>query len=201
MTHRFSRIAASIFLLALAAVPARAQYQRYGFIGAGVGGVENDYYKSDFTLSAGYLARFGPAVGVYVGIRTPLTYSRFTPDAEALLDSLGAPSGSVEGGSATVVESGIDAVAGYDTGALGGYGWYGIHYLSEAHSDGTITTPAGDHALAQRNRTDFGPSYGAGLQFRFGRRAAVFTEWYRTAGFDDRMLRMQGLRFGVTAMF
>jgi len=100
-----------------------------------------------------------------------------------------------------VVESGLEAVAGYDTGALGGYGWYGIHYLSESHNDGTITTPSGDYALAQRNRTDFGPSYGAGLQFRFGRSAAVFTEWYRTAGFDHRMLRMQGLRFGVTGSF
>ena len=195
------RMAVSILLLALAAVPARAQYQRYGFIGAGLGGVEDDYYKPDFTLSAGYLARFGPAVGVYVGIRTPITYSRFTPDADALLDSLGASSGSVDGGSATVVESGLEAVAGYDTGALGGYGWYGIHYLSESHNDGTITTPSGDYPLAQRNRTDFGPSYGAGLQFRFGRSAAVFTEWYRTAGFDHRMLRMQGLRFGITGSF
>ena len=195
------RTAVLTALLLLAAVPARAQYQRYGFVGAGVGGVENDYYSSDFTLSAGYLARFGPAVGVYVGIRTPLTYSRFSPDAEALLDSLGAPSGSVEGGAATVVESGLDAVAGYDTGALGGYGWYGIHYLSESHSDGTVTTPTGPHELVQRNRTDFGPTYGAGLQLRFGRRAAVFTEWYRTAGFDHRMRRMQGLRFGVTGSF
>jgi len=202
MVRRSSiRLAFPLLMLAIGAAPARAQYQRYGFIGAGVGGVENDYYKSDFTLSAGYLARFGPAVGVYVGIRTPVTYSRFTPDTEALLDSLGAASGSVEGGSAAVVESGIEAVTGYDTGAIGGYGWYGIHYLSETHNDGTLTTPTGTHALAERNRADLGPSYGAGVQFRIGRSAAVFTEWYRTAGFDDRMLRMQGLRFGVTGRF
>ncbi|HEY0036945.1 MAG TPA: outer membrane beta-barrel protein [Longimicrobium sp.] len=201
MRHVCSVIPLVLATLAVAAVPAEAQYRRYGFIGAGIGGVEHDYYESDFTLSAGYLARFGPEVGVYVGIRTPLTYSRFTPDAEALLDSLGASSGSVEGGAATVVESGIEAVAGYDTGALGGYGWAGIHYLSETRNDGTITTPGGPRPLAQRSRTDFGPSYGAGLQFRFGRSAAVFTEWYRSAGFDDRMLRMSGLRFGVTGQF
>jgi hypothetical protein len=198
---RGTSIAISILLLAFAAVPARAQYTRWGFIGAGKGGVDNAYYDADFTLAAGYLARFGPPVGVYVGIRTPLVYSRFTPDAEALADSLGAGSGSVEGGAATVVESGIDAVAGYDTGALGGYGWYGIHYLSESHNDGTLTTPSGELSLAQRNRSDLGPSYGAGVQFRIGRRAAVFTEWFRSGGFDDRMLRMEGLRFGVTGTF
>jgi hypothetical protein len=196
------RLAASLAaMLALAAAPARAQYQRYGFIGAGIGGVENDYYEPDFTLTAGYLARFGPQVGGYVGIRTPITWSRFSPDAGALADSLGAASATAEGGAATVVESGLEAVAGYDTGALGGYFWYGIHYVSESHNDGTLTTPAGTFSLAQRNRTDFGPSYGAGVQYRFGRRAAVFTEWYRTAAFDDRMLRMQGLRFGVTGAF
>lgn len=201
MNHRRVSITISTLLLVFAAAPARAQYQRWGFIGAGKGGVDNAYYNSDFTLSAGYLARFGPPVGVYVGVRTPLTYSRFTPDAGALADSLGVANGSVEGGAATVVESGIDLVAGYDTGALGGYGWYGIHYLSESHNDGTLTTPSGDVALAQRNRSDFGPSYGAGVQFRFGRRAAVFTEWFRSGGFDDRMLRMEGLRFGVTGSF
>ncbi|MFL5384364.1 MAG: hypothetical protein ACJ8GN_17725 [Longimicrobiaceae bacterium] len=191
----------AIPILLLVAAPARAQYTRWGFIGAGKGGVDHAYYDSDFTLSAGYLARFGPPVGVYVAIRTPLTWSRFTPDAEALADSLGVGGGSVEGGAATVVESGIDAVAGYDTGALGGYGWYGIHYLSESHNDGTLSTSAGDFSFVQRNRSDFGPSYGAGVQFRFGRRAAVFTEWFRSASFDDRMLRMEGLRFGVSAMF
>ena len=103
MIHRrFTRIGVSIVLLLLAAAPARAQYQRYGFIGGGRGGVENDYYNADFTLTAGYLARFGPAVGVYVGVRTPLTYSRFSPDEKALADSLGFSSGSVEGGSAAV---------------------------------------------------------------------------------------------------
>ncbi|MFL5539528.1 MAG: hypothetical protein ACJ8J0_11080, partial [Longimicrobiaceae bacterium] len=173
---RATAIAISILLLAFAAAPAGAQYTRWGSMGAGKGGVDNAYYDADFTLAAGYLARFGPPVGVYVGIRTPLTWSRFTPDAEALADSLGAASGSVEGGAATVVESGIDAVAGYDTGALGGYGWYGIHYLSESHNDGTLTTPSGELTLAQRNRSDLGPSYGAGVQFRIGRRAAVFAE-------------------------
>ena len=199
--RRAISIAVPLLMLGVAAAPAAAQYTRWGFIGAGKGGVDHAYYDSDFTLSAGYLARFGPPVGVYVGVRTPLVYSRFTPDAEALADSLGVGGGSVEGGAATVVESGIDAVAGYDTGALGGYAWYGIHYLSESRNDGTLSTSAGDFALVQRSRSDFGPSYGAGVQFRLGRRAAVFTEWFRSGSFDDRMLRMDGLRFGVTGTF
>ncbi|HKP75274.1 MAG TPA: hypothetical protein VJT67_06995 [Longimicrobiaceae bacterium] len=199
--RRSTCAAAVAALLVLAGGRAEAQYQRSGFVAAGQGGVDGSYFKPDFTLAAGYLARFGPAVGAYVGVRTPIVYSRFTPDDAVLLDSLGLSSGTVEGGSATLVESGLELVAGYDTGALGGYGWYGIHYVSETRNDATVTSGATQRNVAARSRSDLGPSYGAGLRFQFQPRLGVFTEWFRGGGFDDRMLRMEGLRFGVSAVF
>lgn len=186
----------------LAAGRADAQYLRYGFIGGGPGGAPDEaYLDPQFTLVLGFQARFGPPVGINVGLRTITEYSRFEPDQRALLDSLGVGSGSVEGGSATVIGTGIDGVVSYDTGFLGGYGWYGIHYYNESRSDAAITTPSGTFTSATQNRADLGPSYGAGLSFHLGPRAAVFGEWFRGGGFDDRMIRMEGLRFGVSGVF
>ncbi|HEX6747480.1 MAG TPA: hypothetical protein VF092_09355 [Longimicrobium sp.] len=188
-------------LLALAG-PAAAQYQRLGFLAAGPGGApEEAYLDGQFTIAGGFIARFGPPVGLSVGIRSISGYSRFSADEAALLDSLGISSGEVEGGHATVTEVGLDLMAGYDTGALGGYGWYGIHYYNESRSDAEITTPSGTFTTQQRDRADLGPSYGAGLLFHVGPRAAVFGEWFRGGGFDDRMIRMDGLRFGVSGVF
>ena len=188
-------------VLALAG-PAAAQYQRLGFLAAGPGGApEEAYLNGQFTIAGGFIARFGPPVGLNVGIRSISGYSRFTADEAALLDSLGVTSGEVEGGHATVTEVGLDLMAGYDTGALGGYGWYGIHYYNESRSDAVVTTPGGTFTSDTRNRADLGPSYGAGLQFHLGPRAAVFGEWFRGGGFDDRMIRMDGLRFGVSGVF
>lgn len=184
-------------LLALATGRAEAQYQRYGFVAAGYAKAQDSYYEPGFNLAAGYLARFGPPVGAYVGVRTPIAWTRVTPDEEAVADSLGVPAGEVEGGSATVVESGIELVAGYETDVLGGYFWYGIHYLSETRNEITL----GSQTIPQRNRSGLGPSYGAGVLFRVSPRVAVFTEWYRSGGFDDAMLRMEGLRAGITGQF
>lgn len=195
--HRPRLFALAAALLVLAAGRAEAQYQRYGFLAAGGAEAVDSYYETGFNLTAGYLARFGPPVGVYAGVRTPIAWSRFTPDAEALADSLGAPSVDVEGGSATVVESGIELVAGYETEVLGGYFWYGIHYVSETRNEITV----GGQTIPQRNRTDLGPAYGAGVRVRVSPRVAAFTEWYRSGGFDDRMLRMEGLRVGITGQF
>jgi hypothetical protein len=182
--------------------PAAAQYQRWGFIAAGPGGAPQErYLDAQFTLAGGFVAHFGPPVGVNAGIRSITVYSRLKPDVSALVDSVGAASGDVEGGQATVTEVGLDGVAGYDTGALGGYGWYGIHYFNESRSDAVITTPGGTFTSGARSRADLGPSYGAGLQFHLGPRAAVFGEWFRGGGFDDRMIRLEGLRFGVTGIF
>ncbi|HEX8243531.1 MAG TPA: hypothetical protein VF541_08550 [Longimicrobium sp.] len=188
--------------LAAVAAPAAAQYQRWGFIAAGPGGAPQEgYLDAQFTLAGGFVARFGPPVGVNVGIRSITAYSRLKPDVSALLDSVGAASGEVEGGHATVSEVGLDGVAGYDTGALGGYGWYGIHYYNESRSDAVITTPGGTHTTDARNRADLGPSYGAGLLFHLRPRVAIFGEWFRGGGFDDRMIRLEGLRLGVTGIF
>jgi hypothetical protein len=194
-------LAPLLALLALGGGRAEAQYQRSGFVAAGRGGVDGSYFDPDFTLAAGYLARFGPAVGPYVGVRTPIVYSRFTPNEAVLLDSLGLSSGTVDGGAATVVESGIELVAGYDTGALGGYGWYGIHYVSETRNDATVISGAATRTVDRQSRSDLGPSYGAGLRFQLGPRMGVFSEWFRGGGFDDRMLRMEGLRLGVNGVF
>lgn len=203
MTRAMKRIPHVCVALAIAfGTPAHAQYQRLGFLSAGVGGAPDEQYlNAQFTVAGGFIARFGPPVGVNAGVRTVTAYSRLTADRAALLDSLGAASGSVEGGSATVTETGLDLVAGYDTGALGGYGWYGIHYYDERRSDVVITTPSGTRTVDARNRGDLGPSYGAGLQFHLSPRAAVFAEWVRGGGFDDRMIRMEGLRFGISGVF
>jgi len=201
----FRRSIASILTLCaalLAAGRADAQYQRLGFIGAGPGGAPDEaYLDAQFTLAGGFVARFGPPVGVSVGIRTITAYSRCTPSTRALLDSLGAPSGSIEGGSATLTETGLDALAGYDTGALGGYAWYGIHYYSESRSDAVITTPGGTLRVDTRGRGDLGPSYGAGLTFHLRPRLSVFGEWSIGGGFDDRMIRSEGLRAGIMGVF
>ena len=201
----------SLFALALAAAAlattagtARAQYLRYGFVSAGLGGTDDAYYDPDFTVAAGFLARFGPPVGVYVGVRTPLVYSRFKPDAAAFVDSVSSgpgTTGTVTGATISMVESGLDLVAGYDTGMLGGYGWYGLHYITENRAEGEIRTSSATRGIAQQNRRDLGPSYGVGLQLTFARRTAAFAEWNRSHGFDDRMLRMEGFRFGLTTSF
>ncbi|HEX9937871.1 MAG TPA: hypothetical protein VGB15_12140 [Longimicrobium sp.] len=187
---------------ALTAAPAHAQYLRYGFLAVGIGGAPDEaYLDPQFTLSGGFVARWGPPVGINVGIRTITSYARFKPDTRALLDSLNAPSGSIEGGQATVHDTGIDGVVSYDTGVLGGYGWYGIHYYNESRSDAEITTPGGTHRTSTRNRTDLGPSYGAGLNLHVSRRASVFAEWSVGGGFDDRMIRQEGIRAGIIGVF
>ncbi|HYH80920.1 MAG TPA: hypothetical protein VEX86_14055 [Longimicrobium sp.] len=186
----------------LAAGRADAQYLRFGFIGAGVGGAPDETYLDPrFTLAGGFVARFGPPVGINIGLRTITVYSRFEPDTRAYLDSLNAQSGSIEGGSATLTETGIDGVVGYDTGTLGGYGWYGIHYDNESRSDAVITTPGGTHRDNTRNRGDLGPSYGAGLTFHLSPRVSLFGEWSIGGGFDDRMIRAEGLRAGILGVF
>ena len=197
----------SAFLVTLAAVvvaatPAHGQYLRYGFIGGGPGGAPDEtYLDPQFTLAFGFQARFGPPVGINVGLRTLTAYSRFKPNTAALLDSLNAPSGSIEGGSATLIDTGIDGVVSYDTGFLGGYGWYGIHYYNETRSDAVVTTPAGTHTVGTGNRGDLGPSYGAGLNLHVSRRASLFGEWAVGGGFDDRMIRMEGVRVGIIGVF
>lgn len=186
----------------LSAAPADAQYLRYGFIGGGPGGAPDEaYLDPQFTLVLGFQARFGPPVGINVGLRTITEYSRFTPDRAALLDSLGVGSGSVEGGSATVYGTGIDGLVTYDTGFLGGYGWYGIHYYNESRGDAVITTPGGTDTVDTRNRGDLGPSYGAGLNLHVSRRVSAFGEWAIGGGFDDRMIRMEGVRVGIIGVF
>jgi hypothetical protein len=193
-----------IVAVVLAAIPASAaaQYQRVGFLSAGVGGAPQEkYLDAQLTLAGGFVARFGPPVGVNLGIRSITAYSRLKANVPALLDSLGATSGDVQGGHATESEVGLDGMVGYDTGALGGYGWYGIHYYNESRSDVVITTPDGTATGNARSQSDLGPSYGAGLQFHVGPRAAVFGEWFRGGGFDDRMIRLEGLRFGINGVF
>lgn len=191
----------SCFFALMTAGAAQAQYARLGFIAAGPGGADETYLNPQFTLAGGFIARWGPPVGVTVGIRTITAYSRFTADDRALLDSLGVQSGSVEGGSATVTETGFDAIAAYDTGVLGGYGWYGIHYYNESRSDAEITTPSGSRTVDSRSRGDLGPSFGAGLTVHLSRRASLFGEWAIGGGFDDRMIRMEGVRAGVMGIF
>jgi len=181
---------------------AAAQYTRLGFIGAGPAGAPDEaYLDPQFTLAGGFVARWGPPVGITIGLRTLTAYSRFTANEGALLDSLGVTSGSVEGGSATVTETGVDGVVAYDTGVLGGYGWYGIHYYNERRGDAVITTPGGEHSVGERSRGDLGPSYGAGLNVHVSRRASVFGEWTIGGGFDDRMIRIEGFRAGIMGVF
>jgi hypothetical protein len=195
-------LAVTLAAAVLAVGRADAQYLRYGFIGGGPGGAPDETYLSpQFTLALGFQARWGPPVGINVGLRTITEYSRFKADGRALLDSLGVGSGSVEGGSATVIGTGIDGVVSYDTGFLGGYGWYGIHYYNESRSDAVITTPGGTHTLDTRNRDDLNPSYGAGLTLHVSRRASLFGEWAIGGGFDDRMIRMEGVRAGIIGVF
>jgi hypothetical protein len=176
---------------ALAAAPAHAQYQRLGFVAAGKGGLRTDTYDGQLTVAAGFIARFNTPAGVYVAFRTPVVYSRFTA---------GDTSSAGAGSHATITESGIDGMAGYDTGFLGGYGWYGIHYVSETREEQRFT-PGGGAVTAQIHRSDLGPSYGAGLQLHVTRPASVFAEWFRGGGFDAEMLRTEGLRFGVMGVF
>ncbi|HEU4558055.1 MAG TPA: hypothetical protein VFS20_09405 [Longimicrobium sp.] len=198
----------SLFILvaiAVAAVAPRsvhAQYLRYGFLGVGIGGAPDEaYLDPQFTLSGGFQARWGPLVGINIGIRTITSYARLKPDTGALLDSLGVQSGDVEGGQATVHDTGIDGLVSYDTGVLGGYGWYGIHYYNESRSDAEITTPGGTIRTQTRNRSDLGPNYGVGLNLHISRRASVFAEWAIGGGFDDRMIRQEGVRAGIIGVF
>jgi hypothetical protein len=174
--------------LALAG-PARAQYQRYGFIAAGPGGApQARELNSQFTVAAGFVARFGRPVGVNVGIRTLTAYSRLKPTEPGIASSF------------VVTETGLDGMAGYDTGFLGGYGWGGIHYYHESHNDEVLNTPGGSYT-ATRHFDDLGPSYGAGVQLRVVPRVLVFGEWFRGGGFNDRMLRLEGVRVGVAGVF
>jgi hypothetical protein len=186
----------------LSAPPAHAQYLRYGFLGVGIGGAPDEtYLDPQFTLTGGFHARWGPPVGINIGIRTITSYARFKPDTRALLDSLGASSGDVEGGHATVHDTGLDGLVTYDTGVLGGYGWYGIHWYNESRSDAEITTPGGTVRTPARNRSDLGPNYGVGLNLHISRRASVFAEWAVGGGFDDRMIRQEGVRAGIVGVF
>lgn len=199
---RSIRILTSIAAVVLAAAPAHAQYLRYGFLGAGIGGAPDEaYLDPQFTLSGGFQARWGPLVGINVGIRTITSYARFKPGTRAIFDSLGVSSGSVEGGQATVHDTGVDGIVSYDTGVLGGYGWYGIHYYNESRADAEITTPGGTLRTDTRNRNDLGPNYGVGLNLHVSRRASVFAEWAIGGGFDDRMIRQEGVRAGIIGVF
>src|SRR4051794_12383630 len=77
-SHHPQALLRALAVAALAfASPAAAQYQRLGFVSAGVGGAPQEaYLQAQLTVAAGFIARFGPPVGVSVGIRSITAYSR-----------------------------------------------------------------------------------------------------------------------------
>ncbi|HYH80919.1 MAG TPA: outer membrane beta-barrel protein [Longimicrobium sp.] len=195
---RLHTLAALLVLSALSS-HAQAQSRRYSFFSAGPGGAPDErYLDPQYTLMAGYGTTFGAAGGAHVSLRTIIAYARFRPDERALLDSLSTPGGRVEGGKSTVLDTGGDLVAGVNAGLVGAYAFYGLHYYWESHE---APTEGGEDLPRRRFRSDLGPSYGGGVRLNFSRDAALFGEWYRGGGSDDRMIRQQGLRFGLTGSF
>jgi hypothetical protein len=195
------RTVALLLALAATAGPAHAQATRYSFFSAGRGGAPGErYIDPHFTVSAGYGFGYGSPGGVSVSVRSIISYARFRPDARSVLDSLGLTSGEVEGGTASVMDTGGDLVAGVG-GRIGAYGFYGLHYYWDSYSTMTVVDGDDETHNRRRFRSDLGPSYGAGVQVGVAREVAVFGEWYRGGGFDDRMIRQRGFRFGLTGAF
>lgn len=179
------------------AAPAGAQYVwTGGHLGGGRGGVESRLLDARFTIAGGYDFRIGDPSGLSLGVRAVGAYSRFDPNVEAYLDSLGASTGSRQGGSATTSESGLDFVAQYRVGPVGVHGFYGVHYYIDTAREMTLNTDQGDYTFHFRYRDDFGDTRGFGVSLHLMNGQGIYGEWYRGGGDAERMRALEGVRFG-----
>ncbi|HEX5724455.1 MAG TPA: hypothetical protein VFX98_03265 [Longimicrobiaceae bacterium] len=198
----------SLCLLALvtwaSATPALAQYgdrhsYQYwggGFLSVGRGGSNSELLDPKLAVAGGYEAHFGGRSGPQFGVRASGGYARFDPDVEAYVDSVGAQSGSRRGGETTVYDTGADGLLGWRFGNLAVYGYWGLHYFRDTHREMTLSTDAGDYEFTFRRRTDFGETKGYGVALLTSGGQGLYAEWFSGGGYDERMIRQEGVRFG-----
>jgi hypothetical protein len=185
-------------ILLLAGARAQAQSGFYGgFVGGGRGGTDNPLLDPKWTVAFGYQTLFGVGGGVQVGVRSSLGYSRFRPDVEAFVDSVGATTGEADGGTTTITNTGVDLVLGVRLRRVALYGYHGIHYFRDHWDPMTLETDRGDFEFSSENRNDFGSMWGAGVFFDLFNGQGLYAEWFRGGGYDDRMLETRGVRFGL----
>jgi hypothetical protein len=185
-------------LLLAAAAPAAAQRVSNGGLAAlGVASADSRYLEPSWTIVFGWDRRWPVARDFRLGLRGAAEYSRLEPDVAAYLDSLGLPGAvAVEGGVTSVVATGFDVLGGYQAGRFGGHLFAGIRYVRDRREELNITTS--DDIISVRGDSDsgLGGTWGAGVTWDFGP-AGLLVEYFRTGGFAEEMIKVEGVRAGV----
>ena len=194
------RIALLFAILTLAtSIAAEAQTGRRGFIAGGRGGSDSPLLKPEWSVATGLEQRLGGERGIQIGLRTVYAYSKFSADAEGYADSLNIDEAEVTGGEGRVTETGIDGVVGWQFGALGVYGFYGMHYVRERRDEAVVPVGTGERGFNARAVSDYDTSRGYGATLRFGPRgrSGLFVERYQGGG-SEEIVRVEGTRFGLS---
>jgi hypothetical protein len=184
-------------LLLAAAAPAAAQRaSNGGFAALGVAGADSRYLEPSWTIVFGWDRRWPVARDLRLGLRGAVEYSGFEPDEAAYLDSLGLGTGEVEGGLTSVVGTGFDVLGGYQAGRFGGHLFAGIRFVRDRREELTIDSGGGVFTVPGDSESGLGGTWGAGVTWDFGP-VGVLAEYFRTGGFEDGMIQVEGVRAGV----
>lgn len=168
-----------------------------GFLSVGRGGSSSELLDPQLTVAGGYEMHLDVFGGLQLGVRASGGYSRFKPDVGAYVDSVGAQTGTRQGGETTVMNTGFDGLVGYRFGSLALYGYWGFHYFRDTREEMTLSTDQGDYDFTFRRRTDFGETRGYGVAWVLSGGQGIFAERFSGGGYDERMIRQEGVRFGV----
>ena len=185
-------------LLLAAAAPAAAQRaSNGGFAALGVAGADSRYLEPSWTIVFGWDRRWPVAGDFRLGVRGAAEYSRLEPDEAAYLDSLGLDAGEVDGGVASVVATGFDVLGGYRAGRFGGHLFAGIRYVRDRREELEIDSGGGVFTVRGDSDSGLGGTWGAGVTWDFGP-AGLLAEYFRTGGFGDGRVQVEGVRAGVS---
>lgn len=180
------------------AFPAAAQRASSGgFAALGVADADSRYLDPSWTFAFGWDRRWPVARDFRLGLRGTAEYSRLEPDEAAYLDSLGLGTGEVDGGVTSVVGTGFDVLGGYRAGRFGGHLFAGIRYVRDRREELTIDSGGGIFTVRGDSDSGLGGTWGAGVSWDFGP-AGLLAEYFRTGGFEDGRIQVEGVRAGVS---
>ncbi|HYR06442.1 MAG TPA: hypothetical protein VEQ60_01660 [Longimicrobium sp.] len=173
-----------------------AQHAHGGFIVAGRGAGATELVDADWGVDMGYTIEVGDRHGPYLGGRYTFGLHQLRADQQGFRDRYANGTGTVEGGSGTLYDTGGDIEIGYGAGVLRVYGFTGIYYLQQFQKPATIQSGGEEVEVITRRRETITNGRGLGVQLRLTETGALVAERYRSGG-EDGVMRISGTRFGL----
>ena len=186
----------ALTLVLAAAAPAGAQ-ETNAFVMGGRPDVDDPWMKPRWSAGFGYEARYPSPSGLVFSARSLTLYTEVAADDEAVLDSVGAGTGTVRGGAGSVAEAGVDLKVGLGGRLLGAYGFGGLHWFREQRDAIIVESDVAEFERGGDRESGLGGSFGLGAELRFGEGQGLFAEWFRAGGSESGMMEIRGWRFGA----